>query len=275
MDKQKRAGLSGWERGELLNKLYSEDSIRAIAEAIRQKGVSGQMTVGDMAGKVLEIPTGSADVPFRLGGLNAQKVAEYTETWTLADTSFVIGSSSSTSATSIKAAVSNRFTSPTIALGDKDIVILQTSITRPRYSAAATNKARELGHVGCYYSVISKKPSADGGAKTQRMIYNITTLYQLKYYNSSGTLSRASNNYGLYMGMGAPTFASATAASTTVRCNSPTLSYRCSTSYQSAANNNAVTACDFNWKIEVFTVDPFTTPAAELIDKMEEILVTL
>lgn len=45
-----------------MNKLYSEDSIRAIAEAIRQKGVSGQMTVGDMAGKVLEISGGVEDV---------------------------------------------------------------------------------------------------------------------------------------------------------------------------------------------------------------------
>lgn len=258
-----------------MNKLYSEDSIRAIAEAIRQKGVSGQMTVGDMAGKVLEIPTGSADVPFRLGGLNAAKVAEYTEAWTLADTSFVIGSSSSTSATSIRAAVSNRFTSPTLALGDKDIVILQTCITRPQYSASATDKARELGHVACYYSVISKKPTADGGAKTQRMVYNITTAYQLKYYNSTGILGRSSSNYGLYMTAAAPTFASATAASTTVRCSSPTLYYRCSNSYHSAANNNAVTACNFDWKVEVFTVDPFTTPTAEMIDRVEEILVTL
>lgn len=258
-----------------MNRLYSEDSIRAIAEAIRAKGVSGQMTVGDMAGKVLEIPTGSADVPFRLGGLNAEKVAEYTESWTLADTSFVIGSSSSTSATSIKAAVSNRFTSPTIALGDKDVVILQTFSTRPQYSAAATNKARQIGYAGCYYSVISKKPTADGAAKTQRMVYNITTAYQLKYYNASGAVTRASGNYGFYMTAAAPTFASATAASTTVRCNSPTLYYRCSNTYHSADNNNAVTACNFDWKVEVFTVDPFTTPTAEMIDRMEEILLTL
>lgn len=257
------------------NKLYEENSIRAIAEAIRAKGVSGLMTVADMAGKVLEIPTGSADTPFRLGGLNAQKVAEYSEAWTLADTSFVIGSSSSTSATSIRDAVTNRFTSPTLALGDKDIVILQTCITRPQYSASATNKARELGHVACYYSVISKKPTADGGAKTQRMVYSVTTGYQLKYYNSSGTLSRASSSYGLYMTAAAPTFASATAASTTVRCNSPTLSYRCSNSYHSAANNKLVTACDFSWQVEVFTLDPFTTPAAEIIDRIEEIIVTL
>lgn len=218
--------------------------------------------------------TGSPDVPFRLGGLNAEKVAEYTESWTLADTSFVIGESSSTSATSIMSAISNRFTSPTIAFGDKDIVILQTVSTRPQYSSAATNKARQIGHAACYYSVISKKPTKDGAAKTQRMVYNITTAYQLKYYNSSGAITRASNNYGLYMTAAAPTFASTTAASTTVRCNSPTLSYRCSNSYHSAANNNAVTACDFDWKVEVFTVDPFTTPTAEMIDRTEQILVT-
>lgn len=258
-----------------MNRLYEEESIRAIAEAIRAKGVGGQMTVGDMAGKVLEIPTGSADVPFRLGGLNAVKVAEYTKSWTLADTSFVIGSSSSTSATSILAAASNLFTSPTIAFGDKDVVVLQTCICRPRYSAAATIKARQIGYAGCYYSVISKKPTTDGAAKTQRMVYNISTAYQLKYYNSSGAVTRASSNYGFYMTAAAPTFASATAASTTVRCNSPTLYYRCSNTYHSAANCKAVTACDFDWKVEVFTVDKFTTPTAEMIDRMEEILVTL
>lgn len=257
-----------------MNKLYSEDSIRAIAEAIRTKGVSGQMTVGDMAGKVLEIPTGSGGTPFRLGGVNAEKVEEYTESWTLADTSFVIGSSASTSIVRIKSPDSNRFTSPTIAFGDKDIVIIQTCSTRPQYSAAATNSARTLGYAGCYYSIISKGATADGGAKNTRRIYNMTTPYFIKCYTARGDLTREPYLYGFYMEMETPIFASYTADSTVLRCNSPTLTYRCSSSYHSTANSKAVTACDFNWKIEVFTVDPFTTPAAEMLDRMEEILVT-
>lgn len=42
----------------MANKLYEETSIQAIANAIRSKGVSGQMTVVEMAAKVLAIPSG-------------------------------------------------------------------------------------------------------------------------------------------------------------------------------------------------------------------------
>ena len=254
------------------NKLYEEDSIRAIAEAIRQKGVSGQMTVGDMAGKVLQIPTGSGGTPFRLGGLNAEKVAEYTETWTLADTSFVIGSTSSS--LTIKSSITNRFTSPTIAFGDKDIVIIQTCSAHPQYSSAATNMARTLGYAGCYYSVISKRPTADGGVKTTRQIYHITTPNLIRYYNTGGGISWNHVSYGLYMQIAAPSVTSPTAASTTIKCNSPVLKNGVSGTYHSADNSKAVTACDFNWKIEVYAVDPYTTPAAELLDRMEQNLVT-
>ena len=44
------------------NKLYEEESIRAIAEAIRAKGIQGSMTVAQMPGKVAEISGGVEDV---------------------------------------------------------------------------------------------------------------------------------------------------------------------------------------------------------------------
>lgn len=254
------------------NKLYEEENIRAIAEAIRQKGVSGQMTVGDMAGKVLQIPTGSGGVPFRLGGMNAEKVDEYTESWTLADTSFVIGSTPSSS--TIKSGISNRFYGKYINFGDKDIVIIVTGSIHPQYSSAATNKARSLSYAGCYYTVISKRPTVDGGAKTERMTYRFNQSF-IKYYNSSGSIARAASSSGFYMTLAAPTISSTTGSYATVKCSSPTLSCSCSTSYLSTDNCKAVTACDFNWSVEVYAVDPFTTPAAEMLDRIEQNLVTL
>lgn len=40
------------------NKLYDETSIQNIANAIREKGITGTMTVSQMAGKILDIPSG-------------------------------------------------------------------------------------------------------------------------------------------------------------------------------------------------------------------------
>lgn len=43
------------------SKMYEEESIRAIAEAIRAKGIQGSMTVAQMAGKVAEISGGGGE----------------------------------------------------------------------------------------------------------------------------------------------------------------------------------------------------------------------
>lgn len=43
----------------MANKLYEETDIQAIATAIRAKGVSGQMTVSQMASKIADIQTGT------------------------------------------------------------------------------------------------------------------------------------------------------------------------------------------------------------------------
>lgn len=210
---------------------------------------------------------------FKYSGTNAQLVASYNETYTLADTSFVIGSSTSTSATSIKATVSNRFTSPTIAFGDKDIVVIQRGFVTPTHSASATNKALQIAYATEYYTVISKRKTTDTSAKTTRQVYNITTGYMNKYYNTSGTITRVASNYGLYMTCSAPSVASATAASTTVRVSSPVLYYRVSSSYESAANIVLVNACDFKWTVDVYTVDAFTNIASAMSDDLDDMLV--
>ena len=214
-------------------------------------------------------------VPFEYGGFNAEKIAEYEENYTLADTSFVKGSSSSTSATSILATTANKYTnttgSPTIAYGDKDIIVVQTCRVKPTHSASATKKARQIGYAAVFVTYFSKRKTTDTSAKTTRQA-NVLTAYVNKYYNTSGVVTRANANYGFYMTPQTPTVANATAASTYVRCGSPILYYRVSTSYETAANIKTVTECTFDWHLDVYTVDAFSTVEAAVNDKIDGIL---
>lgn len=233
------------------------------------KGVVGHLRDGTTAVGTME--SGSSDIPFIWGGLNAEKVAEYHETFTLADTSFEIGTSASTSATSIKATVSNRFTSPTIAIGDKDIVVVQNVTCQPTHSSSATSKALFLKGSYTHIAYISKRKTTDTSAKTTRQVGNIS-LNQIKYYNTSGTVTRAVASYGFYGTPQAPTVASTTAASTTVRCSSPILYYRASSSYESTANIKLVTDCVWEWQADVYLVEPQSTIIAAINDKNDAFL---
>lgn len=218
---------------------------------------------------------GSSDVPFKYGGLNGTLVATYSEDFTLADTSFVIGSSASTSSTTIKTAVSNRYTtttSPTIAYGDKDIVVVQTGCVEPTHDSTATNKALQLKYVIKYVTVFSKRKTTNTSGKTTRQGYS-TSYYVNQYYSSSGTLSRTVANYGFYMTPSSPSINSTTASSTYVKCSSPVLYYRASSSYESTTNIKLVTACDYKWRIEVYTVDAFSTPVATANAELDDLLV--
>ena len=253
-----------------------EDQLRAIADAIREKtGSTAPIRVSNMPQEIRSIETGSSDVPFPFGGFNATKFAEYDESWTLDDTSFVKGSSSSTSATSILASTSNKYTnttgSPTIAFGDKDIVVVQTCKVTPTHGSGATKKAQQIGYVSIYVSYFSKRKTTDTSAKTTRQV-NTLTAYMVKYYNTSGVVTRALANYGFYMTPSTPTVANATSASTYLRCGSPVLYYRASTTYETTANIKTVTDCAFNWHIDAYTVDEFSSPEAIVNDTIDEIL---
>lgn len=208
---------------------------------------------------------------FTYTGSNPELVAEYNETWTLADTSFVIGSSASTSATSIKAAVSNRFTSPTIAFGDKDIIFIQRCVATPIHSSEATGKVQQNKYVYQYVTYYSKRKTSPTSAKTTRQAYNLTS-YLNDYLNTSGVRTRSVANYGFYMTPSAPSVASATAASTTARCSSPVLYYRVSTTYESADNIKLVTDCTFDWNVKVYTLDAFSTLGRIVNDDLDNML---
>lgn len=94
-----------------------------------------------------------------------------------------------------------------------------------------------------------------------------------QYYNTSGTLTRGVNSYGFYGTPQAPTVASATTASTTVRAGSPILYYRANASYETVDNIKTVTACTWKWTVDVYTVSPQTALQSAINDDIDDMLV--
>lgn len=255
------------------------DKLKAIADAIRTKtGKTSELTLSEMPDEILSIQTESDDIPFIFGGINAKLVSEYSETYTLDDTSFEKGISESTSAVTIKATVGNRYTnttgSPTYAYNDSDIVVVQTITCKVTHAENAIKKAMAIGYNQLYVSTFSKRKTTDTSQRTTRQSFN-SNLGVLKYYNTSGVLSRYVANYGFYGVCQAPSIASATANSTYIRVTSPSLNYRVSTSYETAANCKLVTDVIWEWKVRVYAVDPFSTIASSMNAYQDEILLNI
>lgn len=258
------------------------NKLEAIGNAIRQKtGKSAKLSLAQMPTEILSIQTGSSDVPFKWGGVNAVKLAEYETSWTLADTSFVIGSSSSTTATTILASKTDYTTagtktftsltgSPTYAYGDKDIVVVQWTQSTPTHNGA-DHKAELISQ--CYMMIthFSKRKTTDTSAKTTRQAASMSLGFS-KYYNTSGVISRANASYGFYATPTTPNTTSTTSASTYVRVPTPTLYYRVSTSYEKADNIKKVTACDFKWRLELYVVDKDSTLESLVNDEIDNML---
>lgn len=233
-----------------------------LAKGYTAHGKDGSIITGTM-----ESGGGPEQGPFT--GTNIELVAEYNETFTLADTSFVKNSSSSTSATSIKATVSNRYTSNSIAFGDKDVIIIQTVYVVPIHSAS-TQKAMQKHYAIQYSSFATKGKSSSANATARRAMHMST--YLIDYYTSATAWTRAMANYGFYATPQAPSFASATARSTTVRVSSPILYYRASSTYESTSVIKTVTECTWSWNVKVYTADAGSTLARKVIDNVSVFL---
>lgn len=61
-----------------MQKLYSEEAVQSIAEAIRSKGGSGTYTVGDMAQAVLDLPSEGGLIDFIEGAMTVFESGEIT-----------------------------------------------------------------------------------------------------------------------------------------------------------------------------------------------------
>lgn len=254
----------------LINKL------KAIADAIRSKtGKTGELTLAQMAMEIANIQTGSSDVPFKWGGMNAIKVSEFSETWKLSDTSFVVGSTNATTATSIKATVANYYTntsgSPSYAYGDKDIVVVQKCFSKPTH-VGSTGKTELIETAMVYVTWFTKRKTTDVSANTTRQALN-SSCTMMKYLNASGVVTRASASYGFYMTPQTPSCSSNTSASAYIKIGSPVLYSRASSSYESQANMQKVTDCKFEWLVEVYAVDKDSTVNRSFQNEIDDILV--
>lgn len=260
------------------------DKLNAIGDAIREKtGKQDKISLTDMPNEILSIHTGSPDVPFKYGGVNAIKLAEYETSWDLSDTSFVVGSSASTTATSILASKTDYTTSgtktfasltgsPTYAYGDKDIVVVQKFLTTPTHEGS--NHKGEVVSVACeMVSWFTKRKTTDTSANTTRQATNASTT-MCKYYNTSGVITRASASYGFYATPSTPNIASATGASTYVRVPTPVLYYRANSSYETTSNIKFVTDCLWKWKVELYVVDSASTLARVVNNDIDSLLVS-
>jgi hypothetical protein len=242
------------------------DKLKAIADAIRSKtGRTDAMQLDDMPDEILSISGGSD--PFPYSGLNPQLVAEHHQYWGLDETSFVVGQSESTTATTILASVTNGFTTATLTVGDNDIVVIQRCCARP-YHDGADGKAEQIAYAHTYVSWISKRSTNSITAKTSRAVSNSSSSL-LGYRSITGAEVRAASTYGLYMTPTAPTVSPPTGNTTAVRIPSPALYYRVSATYEKAANIKKVYNCDFTWDVEIYTVDPFSSVGAAVFEANE------
>lgn len=257
--------------------------LQAIGNAIREKtGKTNTLTLDEMPNEILSINTGSSGVPFKYGGFNAVKIAEYSNTFTLDETSFVIGSSANTTASTILASKTDYTTqgtktfgtvthSPTYAFGDSDVVVVQKIEAIPTHNGS-DQKAEAIRTVTTAVSHFTKRKTTDTSANTTRAVTTMS-LSMCKYYNTSGAVTRAIASYGFYGTPAAPNFSSSTSASTHVRVPTPTLYYRASSTYEKADNIKLVTDVLWKWSVAVYVVDSNSTIARAMFDDVDDMLI--
>ena len=243
-----------------------------IADAIRSKtGSDEQMTVSAMAEKIGGI---GGDVPFEYGGFNAELIDDYTETWTLDDTSFVKGASSyPTSATTIKPAVTRKFIGQSYPYGEDDIVVIQTTIVNVEHDSTAENRSKFMRCATQNFSYMSKRlQSIDMYPDEIRSSSNSISATIEKYYNDDGLLTSSSTIYSFTMPVTNPDVANRTAESTTVRCNSPQIMYRVYSGHESQENMAKVIGATFSWNIKVYKVKARSTAISKAFSEVDRII---
>lgn len=249
------------------------DNLLAFANNKTQKA---DTSIGDAIKTLVDGYGGSGGTPFEWGGMNAEFISEYNEDFTLEDTSFDKDVTYGSTATTLLATVTNRYTnttgSPTYAYGDKDIVVVQTINCEVEHEEGASNAGKMLKNSYVMISWFSKRKTADTSAKTTRQVFGTAAGYvAMKYYNSSGVLTRTTGiMYGFYGTPQIPSVASATSNSTYVRVSSPSIACRASGTYESAANMKLVKDVKWHWNVKVYSVDGASTPSGSIVDLQDE-----
>lgn len=249
------------------NKLYDETSIQAIANSIRSKtGGADAMKVSEMSAAIDGISAGGT--PLKWGGMNGTLLLSKEATFDLSDTSFVVGTTAPTSATSIRASNTSdsRGVYQSISVGSDDIVVVQRIIAIPTLTdGSSTVRPVATASVGVHQFAKKQTNMSNIGTRYSRGASAVYGNNLYRYVQSSGTETvyslSSGTGYGLYGTPATPSLSSGTSTTPTLTIGTPALYCRASSSYCSTANMKCITACTWYWRVEVYKVDAMSTLA--------------
>ena len=177
-------------------------------------------------------------------GEGAELIATYAKESTQLSTTSFNGWTPSTTAKTIKSGGS--MTAVAIDLEQYDYILRWQFYCEPVYESSATNTARTVKVAQEIYQGVFRRPNslANIGTLTDagNACQTINTPSLMEYYNNDSSHTYTwSASYGIYAAATAATFASSTALQTNLTPKRPSISARCSTTYQSTSNMGKIT----------------------------------
>lgn len=177
----------------------------------------------------------------------------------LKDTAFNTWTPSTTAAEIL---ATDNFGTVDVDTGSYDYIVKWTFWTELSYLQGATMKAMPIKQMDEGYQSTFRRSSnyTNFVNKVFNQNYSLTSLAlvgAITYYGSTGALAQAyAANYGFYISMQAPVYASSTDEQTTMTIKRPSLQVRCSSTYMATARASEI---DKNSKLylkcEVFRVE--------------------
>lgn len=175
-------------------------------------------------------------------GAEIEKIGEvYNKTTALKDTAFH-GWSPSTTATTIIAS-ENLTNKPSLDMVNYEYALRWKFIFLPVYNSSAVNKARTVKCVMNIWQLMQKRANSLANIAARNHAGNacatLTSAAILEYWNAATTPAHTytwSASYGVYAAATAATFSNSTSNTPTLTIKTPSVSARCSATYQSTAN---------------------------------------
>lgn len=243
------------------------NDLTEIANAIRAKrGMENTLKVSDMAEQISLISGGGGIEPPYIGE-NPVLLGTYSETYHLADTSFVIGSTAPSSTTTILSPVSNKYQLP-IDFRGHDIIVIQEMRIVPTHSDDATGTRQIATAISGIYSY--SKPTI-ASLPTSAIGVNATYIYTAHYNASNAFQMSTASTVGMYASLGNTGLSSASSNTPTLRLSTATLGCR-ATSITSVDNMKKIIDCIWEWNAKIYQVDAWTSTAGYRIKENCELI---